>query len=357
MAQKTILFISNGFAEDLVGAKLIQELCQIDPHLNFLAMPIVGIGEPYKNIGVELLGPHWELPSRGIAYGPEFNLKAELRAGAIKLYLGQIWSLIKNRRKIDFVVVVGDYLGTLISGLFVKKPVTYLWVTLSHFDDLVKYFLKKYVVMIFSRWKQWTHLPEFKVEWLGNPHMDTFEVTGDDFGLDRKLKTIGILPGSRQPAYNNLPVLKEIIQLISAKTKVNFVFALSPQINRAEFEKIDGVKLSYKFGDVLVVSDLVLGLAGTGNEQAAGLGKPIVTFWGGGASREELLVKGHAEAFLRGAAEVLPPEPNLVANCILSLLSDSARMEEMGRCGREINEGAGATKNIAERITQWLKSN
>ena len=152
-------------------------------------------------------------------------------------------------------------------------------------------------------------------------------------------------------------ILKEIIKLILARTKVNFVFGLSPRIDRAEFETIEGVSLSYKFGDVLAVSDLVLGLAGTGNEQAAGLGKPIVTFWGGGPSREEELVKGHARAFLKGAAEVLPPEPNLVANTILSLLANSAKMGEMGRRGQEINGGRGSTKLIAERIEQWLKSN
>lgn len=365
MTKKSILFLSNGFAEDTIGANLISELRLQNPQLNFFALPIVGNGAPYEQVGAKIIGPRWDLPSYGITYGPEFDVKKELKAGAIQLYLGKLLTLIWNRRKFDLVICVGDYLSTAIAGLVIKKPLMYLWVTVSHFDWVARHFLKKYSKIIFSRWRKWSDLKEYNVQFVGNPYMDTMEITGDNFGFDKSIPTIGILPGSRQPAFNNLPKIVEVMNLILKKRKVNFIFALSPTIEKNVFlEKAkycsgwsDKFSVEYKFGDVLNVSDLVLGLAGTANEQAAGLGKPIVTFWGGGASREENLVKGHAARLLGESCVVLPGVAEKVADTILSLLADSAKMKQMGEAGKELNGGQEGNKIMAERINQWLMKN
>lgn len=364
MAAKTILLLSNGFAEDTVGGAMADRLQQLDPELNILALPVVGQGQPYRSRNIPIIGPCWELPSQGITYGSDFSAWQELRAGAVQLYLDKLWALWRRRRQIDLVVGIGDYLSIIVTGLIVKKPLVYLWVTLSHFDWLAKRYLKKYALMIFSRWRKWTHLPEFPVEFLGNPYLDTLNFTGTDLGLGQDRPTITVLPGSREPAYNNLQLICKVIQQIRQERSVNVVFALSPKIDPQRFQALagqqpgwsDNIVLTDQLGDALQAADLVLGLAGAANEQAAGLGKPIVTFWGGGHSREEGMVRWHASRFLEGAELILPPDPDQVSSAILSLLSDSAKMSEMGRAGIEQNGGSGSTDQIAERIVKWLKN-
>ncbi|MBU0502036.1 MAG: hypothetical protein KJ811_02175, partial [Candidatus Margulisbacteria bacterium] len=214
---KRILFLSNGFAEDTVGANLAKELSGFD----LAALPIVGLGNPYRALNIPILAPCRELPSQGITFGEEFKVWDEIRAGAISLYLKKAWSLFRQRKKFDLVVCTGDYLSTMIAGIFVKKPLVYLWVTASHFDPLAKHFLKKYAAMIFSRWRTWTHLPEFKVEFFGNPYMDAVMISGDDFNLIKDRPTITVLQGTREPAFNNLSKVVQILELVNKQKPIN----------------------------------------------------------------------------------------------------------------------------------------
>jgi len=355
MPRKSILFISNGFAEDTLGANLAKEL----KDFNLSALPIVGLGNPYRHQNIPIIAPCWELPSQGITFGEEFDLFQEVKAGAIQLYLAKAWALWRQRKKFDLVICVGDYLSTMAAGVFAKKSLVYLWVTASHFDPIAKHFLKKYAVMIFSRWRKWEHLPEFKVEFFGNPYMDAVTLAGDDFGLDKDKPCITVLPGAREPAIHNLPKIVKVLELVNNQKPVNVVFALSLKTANEEFLKAAagrvGWHVTYDFGDALNNATLVLGLSGTGNEQASGLGKPLVSFWGGGHSREEGFVKWHQEVFLKGAQILLSPDdPQAIANMILSLLNDPDKMREMGEKGIELNGGTGATQVIAERIKEWL---
>ncbi len=196
--------------------------------------------------------------------------------------------------------------------------------------------------------------------------LDLLKFTNQDLGIDKGLKTIGVLPGSRTAAYNNLPVLISILNQVYQKRPVNLVFAISPKIDRDKFIALAKAQSGYNakiiysdnIGDVLTVSDVVLGLSATGNEQAAGMGKPLVTFWGGGhPSRDEAFVSWHTDYFLKGSTLVFPPDPKLVADNILSLLDNPAKMDAMARCGIETNGGKGAIAIIAKRVNEWLKKN
>ena len=110
---KNILFISNGYAEDLAAIAIIQQLKTIYPEANILALPVVGNAKHFKNLGVKIIGPHWELPSQGVAVGALAILK-DLLWGAPLLYLGQILSLIRLKN-IDLIVGVGDHLSIVAS--------------------------------------------------------------------------------------------------------------------------------------------------------------------------------------------------------------------------------------------------
>src|SRR4030067_897644 len=86
-----------------------------------------------------------------------------------------------------------------------------------------------------------------------------------------------------------------------------------------------------KFADVLRRSQVVVGLAGTANEQAGGLGKPLITFPG--------LIQGPQFVRMKmrlfdAAAIAVPPHPEVVARALVDLLRDPATPARMSRGGR-----------------------
>ena len=64
---KKVLFISNGYAEDLAAIAIIKKLRSIYPEAKISALPIVGNAEHFKKMPeVKVIGPHWELPSQAL---------------------------------------------------------------------------------------------------------------------------------------------------------------------------------------------------------------------------------------------------------------------------------------------------
>ena len=65
---RRVLFLSNGHGEDLNASLVLNALWAIAPELEVAAMPIVGKGNAYRNLGVEIIGPTQQLPSGGFNY-------------------------------------------------------------------------------------------------------------------------------------------------------------------------------------------------------------------------------------------------------------------------------------------------
>jgi hypothetical protein len=364
---KNVLFISNGFAEDLGAICIIRQLVKIAPEINLFALPIVGSAEHFKGLKVKIIGPHWELPSQGFIHEKEhYNIFMDLKAGAIPLLVGQIWAVLKNRKKFNLVVGIGDYVSIMVNGLLIKKPFFYVWSTLFPvFPPSAIRYLKEYGVKIFPRFKEdLSHLDASGTpkEYVGNPIMDAFEITGEDFGLGKEEKVVGILPGSRQIVYQTLPLLGEAINRISQREKASFLISLSPKLDQNKTEsllrptlKTAKVVFSSKFGDILNRSEVVIGLSGTACEQAACLGKPVVTFWGEGISRSRAFVEGHAYSILKESAILVEPKAEMIAETVLGLLRDQKRRIQMGEAGKEIMGPQGASKMIAQKIVEYFQ--
>jgi uncharacterized protein (TIGR03492 family) len=136
--------------------------------------------------------------------------------------------------------------------------------------------------------------------YVGNPLMDTIGGGQTSLKGDPTQPTVVILPGSRADADANLEPLLRVCTQVGARLRVHFVCALAPAIDLTRVRSaafatgwdFDGdrlrrdgitVTLTRAFGDAIRAADVVVGLAGTANEQAAGLGKPVVTFVGPGA--------------------------------------------------------------------------
>ncbi len=216
----------------------------------------------------------------------------------------------------------------------------------------------------------------------GNPMMDCLEIHPEPV-LPQDGKFIGVLPGSKQEAYDNLGVIFKIIERLNSRGQIyNYAIALSPQLalekvveqfslqplhrqNRAvealfTLYTRNGLKskiiLSQKiFGDILNESIGIIGASGTGNEQAAGMGKPVFGFWGRGPQITKKFMR--AQKRLLGKSLILsPPDPKLIAEKIEEVLHNDALLREIKENGKMRMAGIGSATQIAREIHRYIST-
>ncbi len=386
----TILFLSNGHGEDTVGARIARQLQhEITGRglssVQIRTMPIVGYGAPYHKAGVNVVGPQKELPSGGFAYLDQRNLAKDLKSGFLSLVAAQIKFIRSIRDQVDLVVGVGDQVILLLNRFFLKKPMIFVGVADSYYYNMgakpvftvpTRRLMRRYCPVVFARDKKSAEsLQEHGVPqatFAGNPMMDTFDITGEDFGLGEEFFKIGVLPGSREEAYDNfgkiMEVASHLIELTSGvshgqdsgSSRLAFLVAVAPSLKLEELkcrsagvDKALRVILTDKFGDVLNNSQLVIGLAGTANEQAAGMGKPVVTFPGTGSQVTPRFVEGQKK-LLGDALLVVSTEPRAAAGQIAAVIDDAKQRGHMAAVGMERMGGRGAAAAIVEQALLHL---
>lgn len=385
-----VLFMSNGHGEDLIAAQIIKNLVK-EAGIEIKALPIVGTGAAYSAINIPLILTGRNLPSGGFVRNGFRNLMMDLRAGLFSLTWRQIQALRRVRREIDLAVCVGDNYLTILAGYFLRRPIILLPTAKSDYVSahwpverwLMRRFCRKIITRDTITAKSLARygLP---AEYLGNVMMDCLDSRGDDLKGPENQWTIGILPGSRLEAYENMEDIAEAVlalqNLIAAdKTRqpARFLTALAGTIEMNEIaarmkpkgwvfyepdtnETKRGLvghldysgpniqaRLTFtqgRFADILIASNLILGLAGTGNEQAVGLGKPVVAFVGRGTQFTPKFVKTQ-QKLLGESVRVVARQPETVAREILHILTDHTLREKMAMVGRERmgKPGGGAT--------------
>ncbi|HEY9764803.1 MAG TPA: lipid-A-disaccharide synthase-related protein [Chroococcales cyanobacterium] len=367
--KRQLLFLSNGYGEDQIGARVAAELKK---EFEIMAFPLVGRGQAYRKSGIPVVGPLLDLPSGGFNAHDFAALKRDIDAGLLPL-LGAQYRFLRNVQT-DAVVAVGDFLAIALAKL-TKKKIFFIGANKSDFyrDRGARYLgielslMKKWQVKVFPR-DQKTHQRLEKrgldSEYLGNPMMDTFEWR-EDFEKKEKNKTILLLPGSREEAYGNIRAMLPVVEKIQGKdASIRFGLAMAPSLL---FEKIGDIftslgwngetyrkgeleiALSRDFGQSLFLADLVIGMAGTANEQAVGLGKPVIAWPGEGpqySKRFALLQK----QLLGEALTLIPYDPEGIATRAIEILKDEDSLESLRELGRERLGPPGAAGRIARRI-------
>jgi len=106
---------------------------------------------------------------------------------------------------------------------------------------------------------------------------------------------------------------------------------------------------------VLKNSKVAIGLSGTGNEQAAGIGLPVIAFPGRGAQYNRRFALGQKE-LLGDALMLLPRRSDVIAREATSLLRNKKKIKKMAKAGMERMGKPGASKRIAEIIDSYLQS-
>jgi hypothetical protein len=174
---------------------------------------------------------------------------------------------------------------------------------------------------------------------------------------DQKQKTIGFLPGTRDDAYKNIEDFSKVAWQIN-KIDRNIRFLLSCP-SSLDIEKVKrSIKLSNlcvvtDFYSVLSASDIVIGLSGTGNEQAAGSRKPVIAFPGRGAQFNSKFAIAQKQ-LLGDSLMLVSRNSEMIATETVSLLHDKKRIAAMGKAGKERMGRPGASKMIAEIIVKQL---
>lgn len=383
MERNYILFISNGYGEDTIAASIIRKIRERDCSLDILCLPLVGEGKVYEKLDVTIIGPRRLMPSGGMIPEKAGNLVKDVFGGLVRLTIEQICAIRRVKKEVVMNVAVGDIYPVIISALFSRRPIVMVGTAKSdyfyRYNGFEKYFMRSCCQVVFPRDEitaESLRKDGINAQWVGNAMMDSLEFTDEDFSLTGEYPCVGILPGSRDFTYRDIVVLMGAVEELWAlfDKKVFFVMALAGSTDvellarsiadsgwkrkntcgkphMHEFVK-DGIRVlaaKDKFGDVLIHSHIIVGQAGTGNEQAVGMRKPVVTFDSSG--RENLgWYRKRQKGLLGDSISVVQKDKVSVAREVFAILNDRVRYERMGEIGYERMGPAGAADRIAAYI-------
>jgi uncharacterized protein (TIGR03492 family) len=299
----SIRVISNGHGEDLIAARIISSLGL--GAYEFHAFPLVGPGHAFLDLGIPPKIRQASMPSGGFLLRFK-DIVSDLKSGLLMQFQKQRGSL--NAAKADYQIVVGDVFALFMASSKHKMPTIFFPTAKSeraipHYKLELMY-IRKHADIVFPRDIE-THerfiqqgIPS---QFFGNPMFDGMvSNAAKAAGI-----TVALLPGSRKEALKNMSLMLSIISKLRLNRLYSFVFSISPHIRYSELklvindlpwvlEKDDvgylfkfsqaeiRVRVSYAFFDVLQLASVVLGLAGTANEQAMHANRYLISFIGAG---------------------------------------------------------------------------
>lgn len=353
------LFISNGLGEDSITLSIIRALKRIDSESLIYALPIVGSGASYESVKCEILGTREAMPSGGVIPGNLGNLINDFKSGLAGLTIKQISIIREFSGKVGAIATVGDIYPALLAALFGGRTRKIMIATaksdyVSPHNAFEKHIMKSCFEKVFLRD---AHTAEslFKsgvknAVFAGNAMMDCLEPEGIDFLEGREGPLVAVLPGSRKSAILDIPVIAGAVERLTAEIGGVYASVIPPSISPSALAEASGWSFdrdrnSMRNGsaeivfhnsgmpDLLRACSVVIGQAGTANEQAAGLGKPVVAF--DSFSDDKMgWYRMRQKGLLGDAVSVVRKDSDAVASEILSIMGDSEKYEAMSAEGR-----------------------
>ena len=384
---KPVLLLSNGHGEDLSGALVACQLIQRGIAVE--ALPLVGHGASYRQLGIPVLGRTRNCSTGGLGYTSLAGRIAELLEGQMLYVLNRLLLLRRRRHHYGLVLAVGDLLAVL-GGWFSGLPTAvYLVAYSSHYEGRLRlpwpcgWLLgRPGIRAIWSRDElsaaDLSGQLGRPASFLGNPFLDA--VSGNEAppagAGDAELL---LVPGSRLPeAARNLALMLELLAQLPRGRRLRLRAALVPGLERAciaqlaaplgwqlegEDRLVRGpleLELSWGgFGQLLPRAQLVLCSAGTAAEQAVGLAIPVLQLPGQGPQ----FTPGFAEAQRRllGAGVFCAPDPASAAELAHQLLEQQldpirgpALRRQLATIGQERIGRPGGSQAMAGAIMNLL---
>ena len=363
---KKILFITNGHGEDAVAARIISHLDL--KHVSVDVLPVVGSAEAFKDLKVNVIGPRKVLPGGGFGLRNYSYLLRDIFSGLIGKVIKQVQALRNKRWGYSVVVGVGDIVPivySMITGckfIFVGVNKSEYYRKLAfNYTGLEKKLLRRYCRLTLARDKKTADSLKnigINAKYVGNPMMDAVQtIRASEYQKIRKgrKKVIGFLPGTREDAYKNIEDFYKIAWQIDQLDKsIKFIMSFPRTLNKHRLAKINkpiDMPMISDFNNVLKSSDLIIGMSGTGNEQAAGVGLPVIAFPGRGAQFNNRFASGQKQ-LLGDALLLLPRNSRVIAHEAVSLIYNRKRMAKMGKAGRYRMGKPGASEHIAKIIME-----
>ncbi|BBC24143.1 lipid-A-disaccharide synthase-related protein [Pseudanabaena sp. ABRG5-3] len=395
MPTKRVLFISNGHGEDLNACEVLKALRHKYPHVEAIALPLVGDGKAYRRAGVEIATPTKALPSGGFGYMSLRKQIADFQSGLVSLTWQQIKAAKSCGQTCDFVFATGDVLPAIFAYLTGLPYALFLVSSSGFYENRFTPRWELALIMRSPRCRQILTRDAYSAELLqqggythtsfaGYPIMDVLEPTGKHLHLIPNVPMIALLSGSRLPeAAENLVLQMRLCVAIAqefAPNPVQFRAALVPSLmpqlpelaTNAGWEYADGklhqrdldisvLCFSDAFPDILQQCDLAIGMAGTAVEQAVGLGKPVVQIMGNGpqfsyrfAEAQQRLLGLSVQTI--GKKSATPEILREAARCVKRTLGDRDYLECCKQNGLERVGTKGGSEGLADAIASQIFS-
>jgi lipid-A-disaccharide synthase len=377
MKSKKILLVAGEVSGDLHGSHLVEAIQRIEPEVQFLG---VG-GKGLERRGMKLLYPAHSLSVVGIT-----EVFVKLRT-ILKALRGLKRSL--EREKPDLVILIDFPEFNLRLAKIAHRrgiPILYyispqVWAWRPKRIRLIAQLVRKMVVL-FPFEVPLYEAAGVDVECVGHPLLDIVKPTlpkekaYQQFGLDPKQRTIGLLPGSRSHEVERLlpPLLASAHLLQKEIPDLQFVIPLAPGIPKTILSsRMKNISVPVKVVegftyDVMNLSDLLITASGTATLEGAILGKPMIiiykvsfpSYWIGRA----LIRVDHIGLVNLVAEKEIAPEliqkdvhPQRIADEALRILRDpilSRKMSEsMGEVCQKLGK-PGAAQRAARIVTSLL---
>ncbi len=303
------LIVSNGHGEDYIGAQIAHAIRDLHPSFYVSAFPLVGDGYWYRHTHIPVLAHARSLPSGGFIRTIS-DLWKDLRSGMINQLISHFLKIRACRAEFDHVICVGDVFCLCIGHGKDSRNTAFIPTAKSDrfmpHSWIERVLMSLFCATIFTRDSDTAaslvahHLPAL---YLGNPMFDGLEVSERHYSFGEELPVVGVLPGSRDEAISNLTLILNVCTESFKTTPFHLFLAKAPTLDNQALiatlltqgwvqedvgvfvhaqVPICRLIITDHFPDMLANSRLIIGLAGTANEQAVYWGKTVMTFPGSG---------------------------------------------------------------------------
>lgn len=384
-----ILLVSNGYGEMAILQTIAKAIAARDPSAALAQMPLVGTLD--ATAWPPAVGPQRSMPSGGlVTYWNFRNIVRDVSAGLLGLSLRQFAFLRGQRAAYDAVVAVGDVYCAAACMWFARLPTVFVATAKSERvapHSAMERRILRGACVAFARDEPTAKALRdggVRAVYAGNAMMD--QVAAPEFALPVEPGAIhvALLPGSRADAPANVRAAARRLLRVAALSsrRVQAFLAAAPAADVAaiyaaleaegfplqKWRSIAGVSAAGSRDGVEIVvvrrglaavlgaSEVVFGQAGTGNEQAAGLGKPVIAAAAPGESPQAVgWYRMRQRKLLGEALVVLEEDDDAFARDVLALLADPPRIAKMSAAGRERMGQPGASAAIARAVLDVAK--
>lgn len=360
--ERKILLISNGLGEDSIGAVIASDLKR---HFSVSAMPIIGTGEAYLAKKVPVLGPACLDGSSGNRRY-KLSLLQDLKNGAIGVMFKQM-SFLKGLLGFEIFVVVGDTFPLALSLRASPKHLIFLGVYKSgyahRYNWLDRWLLKKTASHCFTR----DHILSSQLTncrissgCYGNILMDTLPQEGQKrSNKPPDAANILIMPGSRSDAHQNLMFFLNALADLSQRCELNVTVSKAQGLDFTKiYQKLKQTSLFDKIREtnglnqqLLESATVILSGSGTSQQQAAGLGTPVIGVLPSGIRKKR---KKAIKRIMGPLYFLVESQQEMKATCRYLMehpVSEAAQLASKHHIGK-----GGALKKIIYHIEKTLSS-